>query len=128
MQASLAVEHPKVEEMMTKDEKKLFIVFTKVLLRYLEKKDPVVYLLAKQTIREAIDPNSRKDTGQKCPLNSMKKRLESLVPKQHWKRAEEFLLQKLKENNAKNQDNNSIDILAGIFSPIDALNHIYSCS
>lgn len=122
------IESPKKEndDGMTKDEKRLFIVFTKVLLRYLQTKDPVAYLLAKQTIREAIDHDSCVAAGQKCPISHMKKRLETLVPKEHWKKSEEFLLQKLQEKEANNESSDSTDIFGGLFNTNCAFNNICS--
>lgn len=123
------MENPKgADDRMTKDQKRLFIVFTKVLLRYLEQKDPVTYVLAKQTIREAVNHNNCLAAGEKCPMNHMKKRLESLVTKAHWKKAEEFLLQNLKDKQARTENSDSINVFAGLFNATDAFNHICSYS
>lgn len=114
------------DDKMTKEEKRLFLVFSKVLLRYLQTKDPVTYLLAKQTIKEAIDHDSCIAAGQTCPISHMKKRLETLVPKEHWKKAEEFLLQKLKDKQAPKECNETKYVFDGILNSACAFNNICS--
>lgn len=126
---SAAIESPKQNDensVMTKDQKRLFLVFTKVLLKYLETKDPVMFLLAKQTIREAIDHESCSAAGETCSISRMKKRLETLVPKEHWKKSEEFLLQKLQDKSATEDSSDSKDFFDSLFSTPCAVNNICS--
>ena len=85
-----------------------------------------MYLLTKQTIREALDHDSCVVAGQICPMSHMKMRLETLVPKEHWKKAEEFLLQKLQEKQTKNESSDPEGVFDGLFSTTCAFNNICS--
>jgi hypothetical protein len=124
--ASIEIQKKNDNDKMTTDQKRLFIVFTKVLLRYLQKKDPVAYLLARQTIREAVDHERRSTASNTCPVSRMKRRLEVLVSKEHWKKAEDYLLQKLKTTQASDENSDSIEIFGDILDSSCVWNSICS--
>jgi hypothetical protein len=124
--ASIEILKKNEGDKMTKDQKRLFIVFTKILLRYLQKKDPVTYLLARQTIREAVDHERRSTAGNACPVSRMKRRLEVLVSKEHWKKAEEYLLNKLRSTKPLEESSDPIEVDGGILDSSCIFNSICS--
>jgi len=76
-----------------KREKEKFLMFTRVLIKYLEQKDKEMHARAKSIIKDCAERNKRKEPGYESVTNSMKKRLRQLVGDTYWKKATEYLLQ-----------------------------------
>eukprot|EP00546_Thalassionema_frauenfeldii_P013348 CAMPEP_0178909154 /NCGR_PEP_ID=MMETSP0786-20121207/8336_1 /TAXON_ID=186022 /ORGANISM="Thalassionema frauenfeldii, Strain CCMP 1798" /LENGTH=632 /DNA_ID=CAMNT_0020581167 /DNA_START=121 /DNA_END=2019 /DNA_ORIENTATION=+ len=75
-----------------KKAKDQFLMFTRVLMKYLESKDQQMHARAKAVIRECAERNKKKEQGYESVTASMKKRLRQTVGEQYWKRAESYLL------------------------------------
>jgi hypothetical protein len=84
-------------QLMTSEEKKQFLMFTRVLLKYLERKDPMLKLIVKDIIRDCIDRNKRQEPGYESVTAVMRNRLEATVREDYWKRAESYLRRKKKD-------------------------------
>jgi len=74
-----------------KKAKEHFLMFTKVLMKYLEQKDPQMHARAKEVIRECAEKNKKKEQGYESVTASMKTRLRTTVGEQYWKRADSYL-------------------------------------
>lgn len=74
-----------------KKAKEQFLMFTRVLMKYLENKDPNMHARAKQVIRECAEKNKKKEHGFESVTASMKTRLRATVGESYWKRAEGYL-------------------------------------
>ena len=89
-------------------QKEKFLMFTRVLIRYLEQKDPVLHQQAKVIIKDCADRNRRQERGYESVTAAMKDRLKTLVGETYWKRAEmylkHFLEQKKKQQEAQSGD------------------------
>jgi hypothetical protein len=72
--------------------KEQFLMFTRVLMKYLEQKDPEMHMRAKQVIRECAERNKNKEHGYESVTASMKTRLRETVGEQYWKRADSYLI------------------------------------
>ena len=79
-----------------KRRKERFLMFTRVLMKYLEQKDPPMHIRAKQIIRECAERNKRKEMGYESVTASMHNRLRATVGEVYWKRAESYLSHFLK--------------------------------
>jgi hypothetical protein len=66
-------------------------MFTRVLIKYLEQKDPKMHQQAKMIIKDCAERNKRQEPGYESVTASMKERLKKLVGEQYWKRAEAYL-------------------------------------
>lgn len=91
-------------EQAQKKAKEQFLMFTRVLMKYLENKDPQMHSRAKHVIRECAEKNKKKELGFESVTASMKTRLRSTVGEQYWKRAESYLThfqQKMAERKSK---------------------------
>jgi hypothetical protein len=82
---------------LTREEKKEFLMFTRVLLKYLERKDPIVKHMVKEIIRDCIDRNKRQEPGYESVTTVMRDRLRAAVHEDYWKRAESYLRRKVKD-------------------------------
>jgi hypothetical protein len=66
-------------------------MFTRVLMKYLEQKDPAMHAKAKLIIKDCAERNKRQERGYESVTASMRERLKELVGEQYWKRAESYL-------------------------------------
>jgi len=86
---------------MTKEEKHRFLLFTSVLLKYLEKKDPILRHKVKTIILDCEEENDRLDPGatseNETLTATLKARLCEVVPLGYWKRTEKYLNRCLRE-------------------------------
>jgi hypothetical protein len=78
-------------ERAMKKEKERFLIFTRVLLKYLEQKDPELHVKVKAIIKECAERNKRQERGYESVTASMRTRLREVVSDQYWKRAEAYL-------------------------------------
>jgi hypothetical protein len=53
----------KQRKAMERKEKEKFLIFTRVLMKYLESKDPTLHLQVKDIVRDCANRNSRKEAG-----------------------------------------------------------------
>ena len=74
-----------------KKRKQNFLLFTRVLMKYVEKKDQDLYLKIRRTIWECAMMNKSQVPGYESVTAIMKVRLEEVVSVQYWKRAEQYL-------------------------------------
>eukprot|EP00978_Attheya_sp_CCMP212_P018096 scaffold49115_cov43-Attheya_sp.AAC.1 len=90
-----------------KQKKEKFLMFTRVLMKYLEQKDPKMHLQAKDVIKECAEKNKNKEAGYQSLTVSMSSRLRSTVGETYWRKAEDylnhFLRQKMAQQRAKQQ-------------------------
>ena len=88
---------------LQKKAKEQFLMFTRVLMKYLEQKDPQMHTRARHVIRECAEKSKKKEQGYESVTASMKTRLRATVGEQYWKRAEDYLThfqQKMQERKA----------------------------
>ena len=78
-------------EQEVRRQKEKFLVFTRVLIKYLEQKDPNLHRQAKAIIKDCAERNKRQEPGYTSVTASMKTRLRQLVGENYWKRAEAYL-------------------------------------
>ena len=88
---SSAANRAQTEREQKKVSKEQFLMFIKVLMKYLEKKDPMMHSRAKQVIRECAERNKKKERGFESVTASMKTPLRKTVGESYWNRAEEYL-------------------------------------
>lgn len=84
-----------------KSRKEQFLMFTRVLMKYLDKQDPKMHAYAKQVIRECAQKNRNGDPGYASLSISMQKRLKQLVGDTYWHKATEYLARYFKEQYIK---------------------------
>lgn len=84
-------------------QKEKFLVFTRVLIKYLEQKDPNLHRQAKAIIKDCAERNKRQEPGYTSVTASMKTRLRQLVGENYWKRAEAYLKHFLEQKAAANR-------------------------
>lgn len=84
-----------------KSRKEQFLMFTRVLMKYLDKQDPNMHAYAKQVIRECAQKNRNGDPGYTSLSISMQKRLKQLVGESYWHKATEYLARYFKEQYVK---------------------------
>jgi hypothetical protein len=72
-------------------EKEKFLMFTRVLIKYLEQKDPPMHAQAKLIIKDCAERNKRQEPGYESVTASMKKRLKEKVGEHYWKKANDYL-------------------------------------
>jgi len=89
--------------MTTKTEKEQFLMFTRVLMKYLEQKDPDMHARAKAVIRECAEKNKRKEKGYESVTLAMQSRLKQTVGTSYWERAGDYLQHFLKQKEAEIQ-------------------------
>jgi len=68
-----------------------FIMFMRVLMKYLGTKDPTLYQQAKHVIQDCADRNRRNEEGYESVTTAMRERLQELVGKTYWERTEIYL-------------------------------------
>lgn len=83
-------------------------MFTRVLMKYLETKDPAMHQKVKAIIKDCAERNKRQERGYESVTASMRERLKHVVGDAYWKRAESylahFLAQKQKAGKAGGSD------------------------
>lgn len=75
-----------------KRSKEKFLMFTRVLIKYLEQKDPRMHAQAKNIIKDCAERNKRQEPGYESVTLSMKRRLRDLVGDHYWKKANDYLV------------------------------------
>jgi len=80
-----------------KKEKERFLMFTRVLMKYLEQRDAKMHSAAKAQIKECYEKNKAGHEGFKSLTTSMKVRLRSTVGENYWKKAQDYLDHFLKQ-------------------------------
>ncbi len=83
--------------------KELFLMFTKVLMKYLEAKDLTMHSKAKEVIRDCARKNKDRTPGYEILSNSMQLQLRSTVGNFYWSKAEKYLAQYLCYQYQKNR-------------------------
>ncbi len=78
-----------------KSRKERFLMFTRVLMKYLEQKDRDMHAKAKEVIRQCAKKNKEGDPNYVSLSASMQSHLKNLVGDIYWKKAEEYLRQYL---------------------------------
>ena len=85
-------------------QKEKFLNFTRVLIKYLEQKDPQLHQEAKNIIKECVERNKCGEPGYESVTAAMRLQLKILVGEQYWKRAEAYL-KHFMDNKAREQRN-----------------------
>ena len=67
--------------------KEQFLMFTRVLIKYLEQKDKNLHARAKAIIKDCAEKNKAQTPGYESVTESMKHRLRDLVGETYWKKA-----------------------------------------
>merc|ERR1712238_441859 len=80
-------------ERETKSRKEKFLMFTRVLMKYLEQKNPEMHARAKAVIRQCANKNKEGDPNYASLSGSMQAALKKLVGSGYWKKAEDYLAQ-----------------------------------
>mmetsp|Transcript_18949 Transcript_18949/g.21518 ORF Transcript_18949/g.21518 Transcript_18949/m.21518 type:complete len:1046 (-) Transcript_18949:114-3251(-) len=91
--SSAHMTHPSQDEQ--KKRKEQFLMFTKVLMKYLEAKDTAIHGQAKQVIRDCAQKNKDGEPGYSSLSAAMQARLKHAVGLKYWQKAEEYLGQYL---------------------------------
>ena len=78
-------------EIERKRAKETFLIFTRVLMKYLEQKDPPQHQKVQAIIKDCAERNRRQERGYESVTASMKTRLKEVVDEAYWKRAEAYL-------------------------------------
>jgi len=90
-----------------KKEKEKFLMFTRVLMKYLEQRDTAMHTRAKAEIKDCYEKNKNGDPAYTSLTHSMKARLKVTVGDEYWKKAhnylEHFFKQKQKERARSGQ-------------------------
>jgi hypothetical protein len=84
-----------VEQKTSKERKEQFLMFTKVLMKYLEQKDPAMHTRAKEVIRDCARKNKEGNPSYSSLSASMQSHLKNLVGDLYWKKAQDYLRQYL---------------------------------
>jgi len=88
-----------------KKKKERFIIFARILLKYLEGHDQQVAARVKNVINDCVARNKRRERGYESVTSSMRDRLKKIVNETYWKRAEvyteRYYKQKLKQEHQK---------------------------
>mmetsp|Transcript_3683 Transcript_3683/g.5610 ORF Transcript_3683/g.5610 Transcript_3683/m.5610 type:complete len:241 (-) Transcript_3683:132-854(-) len=85
----------------SKERKQQFLMFTKVLVKYLEQKDQSMHARAKEVIRDCAKKNKEGNPAYSCLSASMQSHLKQLVGEIYWKKAEAYLRQYLRTQYVK---------------------------
>lgn len=88
-------------EQEVRRQKERFLIFTRVLIKYLEQKDLNMHRQAKAIIKDCADRNKKKEPGYQSVTASMKTRLKELVGESYWRRAEAYLKHYLDQQKKK---------------------------
>ena len=74
-----------------KKRKEQFLMFTRVLMKYLESKDPQMHVNAKNVIKQCAERNKAGDPEYASLTHSMQVRLRREVGETYWKKADDYL-------------------------------------
>ncbi|CAJ1953292.1 unnamed protein product [Cylindrotheca closterium] len=88
-------------EQEVRRQKERFLIFTRVLIKYLEQKDPNMHRQAKVIIKDCAERNKKQEPGYQSVTASMKTRLKELVGESYWRRAEVYLKHYLDQQKNK---------------------------
>lgn len=103
---SLSDGHLEGDDLQKRKNKEDFIMFVRVLMKYIEQKDPQVHAQARHVIRDCTDKSRKKEPGYKSIAECMETRLRATVGDQYWTRAERYYLtrfqKKMQERNKTN--------------------------
>ncbi|KAL7465634.1 hypothetical protein ACHAXS_005941 [Conticribra weissflogii] len=86
-------------------EKEQFLMFVRVLLKYLEQRDQELHAKAKKEVRECYEKNKAGDPNFASLTSSMKSRLRAVVGESYWKKAESFLHHFIARKEGRHRDN-----------------------
>jgi len=92
---------PSASPQEQKSRKERFLMFTRVLMKYLEQKDPTMHGRAKEVIRQCAKKNKEGDPNFASLSASMQSHLKKLVGETYWKKAQEYLRQYMMGQNQK---------------------------
>jgi len=84
-----------------KSEKERFLMFTKVLMKYLEQKNKAMHARAKAVIRDCAEKNKQGDPNYASLTRAMQKGLYETVGKEYWQKANDYLIHFMKQNKRK---------------------------
>jgi len=90
-------QHLLAEREPIKKESQKFLIFTRVLMKYLEQKDPALHVQVKPIIKDCAEKKRQKVKGYESVTTSMRIQLKKVVSENYWKRAEVYLEHFLKE-------------------------------
>jgi hypothetical protein len=83
------------EPLSSRSDRERFLLFSRVLLKYLEQKDRNLHQRVKALIRDCAERNRRQEPGYESVTGSLQDRLREIVSDTHWARAENYLRQYL---------------------------------
>lgn len=84
-------------EQSARKEKERFLMFTRVLMKYLEQKQPDLHRRAKEVIKECAEKNKQNHPEYTSLTRAMRIRLKETVGDVYWKKADEYLEHYLKQ-------------------------------
>ena len=82
-------------EELRKKEKERFLIFTRVLMKYLDNKDPALHAQVKHIIRDCANRNKAGEVGYESVTSAMNRELRRVVPTDYWRRASEYMVKYL---------------------------------
>jgi hypothetical protein len=68
--------------------KQQFLAFVRVLMKYLEQKNPQLRLMVKKIVKDCAERNRNRERGYESFTGSLRARLKEVVNEMHWERAE----------------------------------------
>jgi len=92
---------------VSKKEKERFLMFSRVLLKYVEHKNPQMHREAKTIIKECVHRNRQGEPGFESVTAAMQSRLKDLVGDHYWNRAKAHFVDYMKREHRKQQKNSS---------------------
>ncbi|KAL3914230.1 MAG: hypothetical protein SGARI_000232 [Bacillariaceae sp.] len=94
---------PQQRDLYHRKQKERFLMFTRVLIKYLEQKDKALHQKAKLVIKDCADRNKRGEKGYESVTIAMQRRLKDLVGETYWKKAQDFLLMMSQKRKAQQE-------------------------
>ncbi|CAB9524566.1 expressed unknown protein [Seminavis robusta] len=79
------------QEKELRRQKERFLMFTRVLIKYLETKDPTLHGKVKKVIKECAERIKRQEPGYESVTAAMRERIKEIVGNPYWNRAESYL-------------------------------------
>ena len=80
-------------------DKDRFLVFTRVLVKYLEQTDEALHYEVREVIRDCTERKSRNEPGYESVTTVLKRRIQEIVDEDTWNRAEMYLDRFMKEKS-----------------------------
>jgi len=99
--------NPGNREQDLKRQKEKFLMFTRVLIKYLEQKDRRMHAQAKNIIKDCAERNKRQEPGYESVTISMKRRLKELVGDHYWRKANDYLVHFIEQKRRHAQTGSS---------------------